>query len=96
MRSPAELVEHDRPLNGKHSSAMVCDRSPDQHARKPSVEQADPLHVGARQDGAKGAAADIGGAEEEQRIENGLAVTGAQLQPERGLPNLNQLCRAAD
>jgi hypothetical protein len=45
-----------------------CDRSPDEDARKPGIEKTDPLNVRPRQDGSKGAAEDVGGAQEHQDL----------------------------
>jgi hypothetical protein len=55
-------LEHEAKLGDR------CDRSSDQDARKPSVEQTNSLNVCARQDGSKGAAEDVGGAQQYQNL----------------------------
>jgi hypothetical protein len=64
-----ELVQHDGPLEDEANLGDRCDRSPDEDARQPSIEQRDSLNVGPRQHGSKGAAEDVGGAQEHQDLD---------------------------
>jgi hypothetical protein len=65
-------LEHEAKLGDRG------DRSSDQDARKPSVEKTDPLNVCPRQDGSKGAAEDVSGAQQHQNLnaENSPSGTG--------------------
>src|SRR5215831_11428113 len=68
MRDAAELAQNNDPLNSEAQLSQRRERTADQYAREPGVEQANPLDIGARQPGTKSAAEHINGAKERQRL----------------------------
>ena len=92
MRDLGQFAQHDGPLQGKAQLGQRSDRAADQHARKPGVEQTNALHVGARQNRAKGAAEYVDGTQQHQRFdregawaaaENVVAVAAVQADQQR-------------
>src|SRR6516164_10040789 len=57
------VAQNDDPLNGKTKLSQCCGRSTHQNARKPGIEQANSLDIGARQDRTEGTAENVDGAE---------------------------------
>ena len=74
-------AQNDRPLHGETDFRDGGDGSADEDTGEPGIEQANPLNVGAGQHGAEGAAKNIRGAQQQQRLRGDCGGAPGRARP---------------